>query len=203
MSDHFYTTHPTGEDAPNYHYEGDVGFVFPNQVPGTVALNRFFSPRVGDHFYTIDVAEGARATQEYGYVSEGVAAYVYSAAATQAQTQPLYRWFNGADHFYCLDPSGEIGPANGYHTEGIACRVLAIAVAGSVPFHRWFNAGPMDFCVILSGNTGEVVARRTIQSVSAVAADLAAPGVLAAYNNEPSTIAAYRASHFRVAPGKC
>lgn len=203
MSDHFYTIHPTGENAPNYAYEGDVGFVFPAQAPETIALNRYFNPHIGDHLYTTDLTEGAQAVQAYGYVPEGVAAYVYPVASTQVQTQPLYRWFNGSDHFYCLDPKGEIGPANGYRAEGVACKVLVVAVAGSVPFHRWFNAGPMNFCVILSTSTGEVVAKRGIQSVSAKAAEIVAPGVIDAYNNEPSTIAAYKASHFRVAPGKC
>jgi hypothetical protein len=43
QGDHFYTTHPSGELAPdNYVFEGVTGYMYPEPVEGTVPLFRWY-----------------------------------------------------------------------------------------------------------------------------------------------------------------
>ena len=62
---------------------------------GTTPLLRAFSPATGDHFYTTSVAERDNAVANVGYVNEGVACHVFSAAgghhAAAAGVQPRHR----------------------------------------------------------------------------------------------------------------
>ena len=43
------------------------------------------------------------------------------------------------DHFYTLDPAGELAPAGGYEREGTACHVFPAPQPGTVPFFRWYS----------------------------------------------------------------
>ena len=84
-----------------------------------------------DHFYTTNANEIGTTvpgvTGNYGYVSEGIAAYCY--AMRRLNTVPLYRYYNGV-HFYTTN-ANEIGTIvlghvgrYGYKYEGVACYVF-------------------------------------------------------------------------------
>jgi hypothetical protein len=97
-----------------------------------------------DHFYTLDpngeLAPGA------GYVSEGVAAWVYQSDYTGSngnlQRQPVYRWYNGNDHFYTNDSKERPGD---YTFEKIAFyEPVHSSDPSFVPFNRWYSASAND-----------------------------------------------------------
>jgi Repeat of unknown function (DUF5648) len=57
-------------------------------------------------------------------------------------TVPLYRLYNGRDHFYTTSAT-EAG-SSGYGAEGVAGQVYPTRRAGTVPFYRLYNAGNGD-----------------------------------------------------------
>jgi len=91
-----------------------------------VPLLRAFSPGSADHFYTTDVAERDNAVAKVGYLNEGVACQVFSAAGTG--TTPLLRAFSPAtgDHFYTTSVAERDNAVAklGYVNEGVACHVF-------------------------------------------------------------------------------
>ncbi len=85
-----------------------------------------------EHFYTTNAAEIGTTTAgqkgNSGYTSEGIAAYVFATQTASAQI-PLYRYWNGKEHFYTTDANeigtttaGKIGKYS-YTSEGIAAYV--------------------------------------------------------------------------------
>lgn len=91
-------------------YEG-VGFNgFTSPVPGTVPLFRFWSPRLGDHFYTTNAAERDYIIGHYDLNTwryEGVAYYVYPMATTVPNTLSIARFWSPRlqNHFYTANPT--------------------------------------------------------------------------------------------------
>lgn len=53
--------------------------------------------------------------------------------------KPLYRSWNGKDHFYTMSKSEYDGLPSGYAREGIQCYILDSPAAGHVPFYRLYN----------------------------------------------------------------
>jgi len=119
----------------NYGYisEGIAGYVYPVPTPQTVPLFRYFGS--GDHFYTTNSGEIGTTTPgvtgNYGYISEGIAGYVYPVPTPQMV--PLFRYYGNGEHFYTTN-SGEIGTTTpgvtgnyGYISEGIACYLSPVA----------------------------------------------------------------------------
>ena len=52
---------------------------------------------------------------------------------------PLYRYFNGIDHFYTRN-YGELGAGkNGYSFEKVQCKIFSYAQVGTVPLYRYWN----------------------------------------------------------------
>jgi hypothetical protein len=97
-------------------------------------------PLVGqDHFYTMDLSERDNAIDNIGYLSEGLACYVYPfQQGAPGTVKPLLRLHNAVsgDHFYTTDP-GEANAAIGYLLESkAACFVFPAAAGGTVPLHR-------------------------------------------------------------------
>jgi hypothetical protein len=73
---HFYTQSATCEGAPGSTMEGVMGYMARSAgVCGSVPLYRL--RRGSDHFYTPSAAERDNAITTFGYVSEGIAGYVW------------------------------------------------------------------------------------------------------------------------------
>ena len=106
-----------------------------------VALYRYWNGK--DHFYTTNVNEIGTTTYalkgHHGYTCEGVACYVSSVKVSGYV--PLYRYWNGKDHFYTTN-AHEIGTdvygvkgKYGYTCEGIAGYVPS----KGTPLYRYWN----------------------------------------------------------------
>eukprot|EP01084_Bolivina_argentea_P257208 433277_1 len=100
-----------------------------------------------EHFYTTNAHEIGTdvtgVTGRYGFKSEGIAGYI--SAVKQANLIPLYRYFNGKEHFYTTnaheigtDVTGVTGK-HGYKSEGIAGYVSSLQGVNMIPFYRYFN----------------------------------------------------------------
>jgi hypothetical protein len=142
--DHFYTTDPSGEAAPNSGYvsEGITGYIKTSQAPGTAALYRWYNSGNGDHFYTTN-PQGESAP---GYVFETTTGYIATSKITE--TTELYRWYNSntGDHFYTTDPQGELAQKAGYTFEGVIGYIWTTAPkniptpATNIALYRWYNS---------------------------------------------------------------
>lgn len=136
--DHFYTsdindigTAVPGETGRNrYTSDGIQAIVMTDPARNIVPLYQYCNGR--NHLYTTSAEEigttSRGETGKGGYVFETIAAYCY--AYQTADSVPLYRYCNGADHLYTTDPN-EIGTVvrgqagrNGYLCEGVVCYVL-------------------------------------------------------------------------------
>jgi hypothetical protein len=132
--DHFYTQYPEKEDLTGYNAEGTAGKCHKVQKEGTLPFHRYFNGR--DHLYTTDEAEIGTIVAngiagKDGYKYQGIACYIYQNSKAQKSLKPLYRYWNGIDHFYTLKV-GEVGSRtlnkvgkNGYEYEGIAGYIWA------------------------------------------------------------------------------
>ena len=140
--EHFYTvnineigTAVQGEEGKfSYRSEGVQCIVCTRPEKGTVPLYRYWNGK--DHFYTTNCHEigviSAGVTGKFGYTFESIAAYCY--IDKKENTVPLYRYWNGVDHFYTTDPeeigtvvAGEVGKSS-HKSEGVACYVLPYAL---------------------------------------------------------------------------
>ncbi|KAF9537241.1 hypothetical protein CPC08DRAFT_824728 [Agrocybe pediades] len=109
IKDDFYTASVTEKNAfvasQGYVYEGVAGYIWPSsEQPQTIPLYRIFNgnPGVGNHFYTTSTAERDAPIINGGYVSEGIAGYVYN--DTLCGGLPFYRlWSQTAQNdFYTM-----------------------------------------------------------------------------------------------------
>lgn len=125
---HFYTTTAAERNSvaknPGYRYEGQVAYVLQpsSTTTGTTALNRFYTPPTGTHFYTASQTEYARVLTYPQYTLDGVAAKVYANQATG--TVPMYRFFrpDTGTHFYSASTAevAAVKQMPGYRYEGVA-----------------------------------------------------------------------------------
>jgi hypothetical protein len=94
---HFYTISSYERDYAigNFHYtsEGIAGYVYDSQIAGTTPLHRLVNGPVAgtEHFYTTDASERDYFIERYGFVTEGIAAYVYDSEAPGIT--PLYELY--------------------------------------------------------------------------------------------------------------
>jgi hypothetical protein len=135
--DHFYTTNwgEIGWGRWGYRYEGVASYVFPFRAPGTVPLHRWFNPYLGDHFYQTKVPRGwdwtiqtpgmgwwswghGRHWHGQGWRYEGIQCYVYP--DQKPGTMPMYRMWNGRDHFYTADYNEHRRAIGWYGREGVS-----------------------------------------------------------------------------------
>ena len=111
---------------------------------------------MGDHFYTVDLAERDRALTVGGYHWERIACYVVSPnipPPVAPTLLPLFRLFNSGtgNHFYTTDAAERdhaVAHA-GYREERIACYVFTPALPPPIspnltPFLRLFNGDAHD-----------------------------------------------------------
>jgi hypothetical protein len=113
----------------------------------------------GDHFYTTSAQELAGAIAGVGYVSEGVACWVFPLPTPPIPppggTTPLYRLFNwgNGDHFYTTSAAERDGAIQnaGYADEGVACYVYANPASNTTPLFRLFNPANGDHFYTTSG----------------------------------------------------
>lgn len=120
---HFYTTNEAEKNATikdlHYSYEGILGYVFPQQVAGTVPLYRYRSELdyftnienntsafIARHFYTTNQNDEELKVQNYGYSLGG----------------------NGGAAVH--------GTLRNYISEGIQCYVSTANVVGATPIYR-------------------------------------------------------------------
>jgi len=114
---------------------------------GLTTLYCYWNTSNGDHFYTTNLDEIGTATHgsvgRHGYKSEGMECLVY--VIQVAGTVPLYRYWNGQDHFYTTN-ADEIGTSNpgtvgryGYKSEGIAGYCFPEATTGTTPLYRYYK----------------------------------------------------------------
>jgi hypothetical protein len=78
-------------DPTKWRDEDSAGYVFPQEVPGTVPLYRLYRSDgfVDDHFYCVSDAEAGMAQTQGGYMLEGVEGWVYDREIKE--TVPLFR----------------------------------------------------------------------------------------------------------------
>lgn len=152
--DHFYTVSPTEIGSTNlgeignhsYIYEGILGYAYPPEH-NVAPVYRYCHEKNKEHLYTTwpveigTVTHGA--TGKHGYKSEGVNFYVFLHHAEGLL--PIYRYFNGKDHFYTANADeigttkiGEAGKG-GYVHEGIMGFVSPNQFNGSIPIYRYFH----------------------------------------------------------------
>lgn len=62
------------------------------------------------------------------------------------------------DHFYCLDPAGELAPAGGYEREGVTGFVFTAPAPGTTPLYRWWHPAVGDhfYCTDPAGELAPV-----------------------------------------------
>ncbi len=67
----------------------------------------------------------------------------------------VYRWWNSTigDHFYTLDPSGELAPAS-YVAEGARFRMYPAGTPGTTPFLRFWSSTASDHFYTASADEG-------------------------------------------------
>lgn len=119
---------------------------------GLSAFYRYFHSSLSNHFYTTNIIEIGTSfpglVGRHGYVSEGVACLIYTTQV--GGSVPLYRYFNGRDHFYTTNANeiatttpGEVGN-HGYTSEGIAGYCFPHARQGTVPLYRYYSGSGVD-----------------------------------------------------------
>jgi hypothetical protein len=101
---HYYTTNSAERDIlvgiiptnhPKYgevgwRYERDEGFVFPIQMPGTVAIQRLYNNVSGVHLYTESIGQRDAILRQFPgiWVSHGILGYGYPVAFVPSVSQP-------------------------------------------------------------------------------------------------------------------
>lgn len=138
LQGHFYTISEFERDKvirtwpETWTYEGSRYDAFKTQQPGTVPLYRFWSERLGGHFYTVSAAERDRVIRTWPdvWAYEGVAYYVYPVETDAPSTVLVSRFWSPTKqhHFYTADPTERdrvirLWPSPIWDYEGDAFRV--------------------------------------------------------------------------------
>jgi hypothetical protein len=113
---HFYTINESEKETLTtqykdmWTYEGVVYHAFAtNADPDTRPVYRFWSDKLGSHFYTVNESEKDWLVAEYAHVwtLEGVAFYAYPPGLQPVGTLPVYRFWSPTtnDHLYTISES--------------------------------------------------------------------------------------------------
>ena len=120
-------------DLTRFRSEGITGYVFADERPGTVPLYRWFHPRDGSHYYTIQ----PNAPDRPNSVSEGISCHVYDHPV--AEVVPFYHWRSRRDDLYTLSGEGENAGQAGYWPQGIAGYIYRDLKPGTVALYRFYD----------------------------------------------------------------
>jgi len=103
---------------------------------GAVPFFRYFNGGICDHFYTTNWGELGQG--RHGWKYEKTEGNIYKSRVSG--TVPLYRWWNGRDHFYTGD---SLSFRNyGYKSEGVAGYCFPRDQGSStIPLYRWYAGG--------------------------------------------------------------
>jgi hypothetical protein len=133
----------TFPDGGVYRYVGEGG-------PGVSAVYRFWSPRLGRHFYTIQKAERNRLFTEYDgtWEYEGPAFHVPAPDSVKPpDVHPVYRFWSAGlrTHFYTMDEAEKdrllLQPAGAWTCEGPAFFAWSQASEPDLmPVYRFWSA---------------------------------------------------------------
>jgi hypothetical protein len=125
---HFYSTSAGERNTvirnAAFRYEGQVAYVMKpsTTTAGTRALNRFYQPGSGTHFYTSTQSEYDRVLGFPQYSLDGVAGKVHTTSG--GGRVPMYRFFRPASgtHFYTASATEmqQVRAMPGYAFEGVA-----------------------------------------------------------------------------------
>lgn len=117
-SDHYYSTDYFTQWG-GYTLEGRMAATPAYEMNGAIPLYRYWSDFFGDHLYTSYLMPlgipGASGKVADGWTYEGAKAYVWPSAG--AGRVPIYRFWNGTDHFYSTDPAEGVRAGLGYACE--------------------------------------------------------------------------------------
>lgn len=104
-------------------YEGVAGYLYSDEVTGTVPVYRSYNATSSDHFYTTDSSERDQ-EESNGWKYEGIAGYIYSAEVENSV--PFYILNNNGNHFYTSDKQehDQVISSLGFKDEGILGYVL-------------------------------------------------------------------------------
>jgi len=113
LSSHFYTISEVEKDglirdyAFIWIYEGLAYHTFSTAADAALKpVYRFWSPALGEHFYTINEQEKDGLVRDYAYlyIYEGVAFYAYPEGQQPAGAVPVYRFWSGTGsrHFFTV-----------------------------------------------------------------------------------------------------
>jgi len=113
LSSHFYTISEAERDglirdyAFIWIYEGLAYHAFSTAADAALKpVYRFWSPALGEHFYTINEQEKDGLVRDYAYlyIYEGVAFYAYPEGQQPAGAVPVYRFWSGTGsrHFFTV-----------------------------------------------------------------------------------------------------
>lgn len=147
---HFYTANPDEraslKQQPGWKEYGQMGYVFREQVPGTIPLYRLSKMEFGgaNHFYTIDKKE-ANSAAGMGWTPEGVCCYVSKTPVEG--TVPLYRLYKGVnassggggslmDKIFGAGPAFEAGTGGDVHFYTIFPKERDAAMGSGFQFIR-------------------------------------------------------------------
>ncbi|CAN5205773.1 hypothetical protein BH09ACT1_BH09ACT1_02170 [soil metagenome] len=141
LHSHFYTISAVEKDTilktypiRIWSFEGAAFRAYTTQAPGTVPLYRFWSSRLGDHFYTTNAAERDYIIGHYDHATwnyEGVAYYVFPNDSPYSGTLTVARFWSPdlQTHFYTSNATERDGiiatyPTHVWSYEGNDFRVL-------------------------------------------------------------------------------
>jgi hypothetical protein len=153
---HFFTISETEKDklitryADLWTFEGPAYYVYNRASdPNLSPVYRFWSAKLGNHFYTIKGTERDKLINQYSdlWTFEGTAFYAYPSGRQPAGTKPVYRFWSDrlVAHFYTIKESEKDKLINQYADlwtfEGVAW--YAYATPGSEPVAT--NAAVYEF----------------------------------------------------------
>lgn len=123
--DHLYTT-DSSEKPAEYEFQGIVGYLYNEQVPGTTAIYRSAQKQIGSHYYNAQKEDPA----QYGYVAEGVIGYAYTEPVSWSV--PWFRLHMGgeiSDIFHTTrEAEKQKALQNGYSDKGIVAYICSSAI---------------------------------------------------------------------------